>query len=118
MYTNEGSQDYPAADKNSCPQPQAIVTGFVEDDFPRPRAGRMVCDDSSEWNVCTLSPLLLQFSSTSVGGQALDRRGWGPLLYRKLAAYTAALPRDEEEAGKPGQNTWRRARGTAGGEHH
>ena len=56
-------------------------------------------------------------SSTS-GGQALDHRGWGPLLYRKLAAYRAALPGDEEEAGKPGQNTWRRARGAAGGEHH
>ena len=33
-------------------------------------------------------------------------------------AYRAALPRDEEEAGKAGQNTRRRARGTAGGEPH
>lgn len=58
------------------------------------------------------------FISSTSGGQALDWRGWGPSLYKKLVAYRAALPRDEEEAGKAGQNTRRRARGAAGGEHH
>lgn len=76
--------------RTAVPNLSGTRTGLWKTAF-RLGARRMVCDDSSEWNVCRY--LHYCYSSTS-GGQALDPMRLGHLLYREVGSLQRS--RDEK----------------------